>query len=279
MWKLLLFLILSVQLGNAQDSIVRDYFFDQNLTVDSTTSLVLLVRNPQTEFAKNLGHRIYTDSNQINELKRTFYKNIENGVYSVHKCGYDLFFYLYKNDTLHYLKALNSNCSIGDFECENFDALKENGESLRTEVLWEIPDDFKANKDRYFSNLLTSYYFSESPSEKLNNALYPIMYYEHYFTVTFDLDTTISPKKNIENYLAKYTSNYAGVQWYFKYNNYYTLDGKFDPRKMKDGRCSAEFSVYFKESRLKDFSGETIYPVLPHIELGYPLTLIYKPSE
>jgi len=279
MWKLLLFFILSVQLGNAQDSIVRDYFFDQNLTVDSTTSLVLLVRNPQTEFAKNLGNRIYRDSNQIEELKRTFYKNIVNGRSSAHRCGYDLFFYQLKNDTLYYLDALNSDCSIGEFDCEDFSALEENGESLRTEVLWEIPDDFETNKDRYFSNLLATFYYSEAPTGALKKDIYPLIYYDHFFRVYLDLDTTRTPASNIENYLAKYTDNFTGVEWYFNYSSFFNREGTFNPKKIKDGRCNVEFRVYIKDNRLKDFKREIMYPVLPYIEPGYPLTLIYKPSE
>src|SRR5690606_38815673 len=52
---------------------VRDYFFDDRLEINDSTTLVLLVRLPQTKFAQDLNHRIYTDTSFIRKIKESWF--------------------------------------------------------------------------------------------------------------------------------------------------------------------------------------------------------------
>ena len=89
--KILFVLLLFPVLGNTQE-LQREFYFP-DLDINDSTSLVLIVVDPQTDELRQLGHRIIKDTSVISKIKSSYYTEYEEGSKIVNFCGHDMFFY------------------------------------------------------------------------------------------------------------------------------------------------------------------------------------------
>lgn len=126
----------------------KKYFFG-NAFVKNGCELVVITKEPQTELAKEIGSRIYSDTATLHYMEQQFFswKPKHNEIH--HYCGFDLYFYRKKGDELEYFSCANSHCGIselggGDRDmCSNIEFLAENGTKLVADTIYSFPDSIR----------------------------------------------------------------------------------------------------------------------------------------
>lgn len=195
----------------------RIYFFDTTQFIGTNNEIVLIVNNPQTTLAKELGSKIYSNRDEIERLVRTCYEEIENkDIESYHFCFFDLWFYRKSGNNLIPIGALNSNCDLKDVgvgnaqtKCTNLELFQKYGQQLRTDTISRKSDPatfFKKNPNIIFYKIG----FKEAPrnldkferySFSFNATNFPISYYRYHATDTLIINTGEDINKQIISYL------------------------------------------------------------------------------
>ena len=121
---------------NAQKTGRKIYFLDSSI-FKPTDELVLIVDGPQSKFAEDLGSRIYRDSNVIKKINTSFYftkevSEIEDEINLF--CGYDLYFYIKKENELELIQVLNSDCQLDIIGGKENLFLLELGEKIKIDT-------------------------------------------------------------------------------------------------------------------------------------------------
>jgi len=212
---------------------VRQYFFGSEDFYKTNQELILIVKNPQTEFAENLGSRYYNDTAFIRKVSTHFYTELDtsNHDISIHSCGYDLYFYSKKNQNLFLIKAINSSCDIEEIgivnaknKCKNLEFLATSGSLLTIDTL--CTSVYPETKDSILKNVIyhrnvgivegnitsESFYYSGSN----NSRNLPKWYYDYFVETTLPLDSTLSVNQNILKYLLKKgidSVEYKNINW------------------------------------------------------------------
>lgn len=198
---LILFLLSAV---SSIGQISRVYFFDENLPINDSTSLLVIAENPQTQFAKNLNARIYSDTNFLKKIKESWYVEESNAGKgrTYHRCGHDLYFYKLSGDEFTLIKKLNSQCKEFDIGMADIEVLREYGKPLHIDTLTRLR--INAYRDDIFTeDLIESYYINGKGQnwEITKSTRYPKIYYEGYFKTTIPLDSSLSIAENIERFI------------------------------------------------------------------------------
>lgn len=247
---------------------VRNYFFDDRLEINDSTTLVLIVHLPQTKFAQDLNHRIYTDTNFIRKIKESWFTLRDTTLhgYTSHRCDFDLYFYNSTDSGLIYLNHLNSQCDQDKLGSKSFEILLESGKPLHVDTLTRIGvNSYRANL--FNEHLITS--FVEGNNEHwgvCRTKKYPRIYYESYFTVQLELDSNFTVIENVEQFLLKHTQNLDGINWNIARSNFKGKD------KIKR---SIDVTIYLKSAHFKAFEGFKLVPISFNIERGSSLILMY----
>ncbi|MFT5861135.1 MAG: hypothetical protein ACI865_003255 [Flavobacteriaceae bacterium] len=257
--------------------LTRNYFFDEKLEISDSSALVLIVRNPQTQFAAELNHRIYQDTSFIREIKENwFFEYDEEEGYSQHRCGYDLFFYNLAGAKYIYLGELNSNCGISEVGCTNLDVLLQSGRPLKVDTLTRIPiGAYKT--DLFDENLIEAYYENSHEWENCRTRKYPELYYDGMIRVQIHLDTNFTLTENAEKYLLKFTNDLTGINWNITDGSLSTID-RLDIKSFEEGMepSAIEMQVYMKSWQFSNFQDQDIQRVSFNIETGKNLLLFYR---
>lgn len=253
--------------------IERTYFFDERLTINDSTSLIVIIREPQTQFAKELNARIYTDTNFMKQLKESWSVEVEgNGAGRMyHRCGHDMYFYKLSGNEFTYLKKLNSNCQTYDIGSANLGVLSEFGKPLHIDTLTRIP--FNAHRDDLFTeDLFESYYIDgQNQNWECSKATkYPKIYYEGCFKTRIELDSSRSIFENIDLFLGQYTNDLEGLNWDIE------NQGKIDDLEKNKTKSTLDLKVYLKQDQFEFFSEYTIEKVDFNIERGSSLVLLFR---
>lgn len=254
----------------------KEYFFDDKLIVNDSTALVILIQEPQTQMAKELGHRIYKDTTFIRKIKNQFYeeKLVEDGKTKevMNFCGYDMYFYsLYKNE-LTYLNKLNSNCGISEVSCKDLSILFESGKILSVDTLTSLPKKFNKSKATLFSDkVITSYFENTQQWDICKTSRFPNIYYDGYFGAEITLDSSFTINQNIELFLKKYTSEIQNINWNVRSNNIEVI--KFI--RFKES-TKIELTVFLTKQSFKPFKSFDIQPIIPRgLKTGRELIIIH----
>lgn len=264
-------LILFPLLGSTQ-TLHREYYFPQ-LDINDSTSLVLIVVDPQTEELKKLGHRIIKDTSVISKIKSSFYTEYEEGGKIINMCGHDMFFYSLIGNKPKYLNRLNSDCDIS-----NLDIFFENGKVIRADSLSEIPAVFKSKpsalftEDVFLNTVTNRSYWDQSKTYK-----YPTFYYDKFFEVDLFLDTLFTIKKNIELFLKKYTPDLTDVNWNYRKHSLSIEERKKQYYFEKNNEpFTLKFTVYIKDDKQDLFNEFDLKPTEANLNERHQLILFYK---
>jgi len=178
---------------SAQDTnLVKKYFFGSRF-VKNGHELVVITKEPQTELAREIGSRIYSDTATLRYIEQQFFcwKRKDNEIH--HYCGHDLYFYLKKGDVLEYISCANSNCGFtelgsgnGDF-CSNVEFLANNGTRLVADTIRQLPDSIKTKaemREVYFRDHI----YSEFRDNYLESIVYGNLQTKSFQNVPFYYD-------------------------------------------------------------------------------------------
>lgn len=214
--------LFSVFSNSTAQNTVKKFFFGSEDFYKSNSELILIVDNPQTEIATEIGSRYYSDTNFIKRISKEFFSEVDTSDHdiSAHFCGYDLFFYSKNKDNLTLLRAINSNCDLEEIgisdaksKCQNLETLRSSGVKLKldtilSKVLPSMKDSvllgavYHKNLDIYEnSNVRPSeakYWFGNNNCRNL-----PMWYYDGTVEETLRLDSTLTIEQNIISYLNK----------------------------------------------------------------------------
>lgn len=255
--------------------IVREYLFGDRFPINDSSSLVLMIKDPQTEFAKELNHRIYSDTNFLKRIKKEwFYEYDPEKGKLQHFCDYDLFFYKLEGTTMTYLTKLNSHCGISEINCSDLTDLANNGKPLHVDTLSSIPANAQ-KEDLFNSHFVSSSYLNSIEWSICKTSRYPKLFYDGYVKTTIKLDTLFSISKNIQNFIFHYKENGGNFNWNAWYDN---TDNSFKFQRFEKFKESFDLEVYiylFKEDfeKFRDFE---IYPIAFEIPENNKLILIYN---
>jgi len=241
----------------------KEYFFDDKLQINESTSLVILIKEPQTQMARELGNRIYRDTSFIRKIKNQFYevKEIKNGEGQelIHFCGHDMYFYLLSNGNMTYLNKLNSNCGLSEISCNDLSILFESGKKLRQVRLTSLPEKYIKSRDGLFSDkVITSYYENQEFWDICKSSRYPNIYYDGFFDMQVAIDPSITINQNIENKLKSYVRDMKDVNWNA---SSYLVNGKLAQHKKTNEPIIIEIRVFVKKKAFKFFKTFDIKPI------------------
>tara|TARA_B100000508_G_scaffold138562_1_gene134930 strand:- start:610 stop:1437 length:828 start_codon:yes stop_codon:yes gene_type:complete len=254
-------------------AVYKDYFFDDKLKINDSTSLVVFTRNPQTQMAKDLGHRIYSDTNFIRRLKNDFYE-LKNPYTPeiVHFCDFDIFFYSYDGHELNYLNKLNSHCDISKINCRNLDVLFRPGSELRVDTLSSFPERYKNDKSKLFTeDVIVSYFENTESWDICKNSRLPRIYYDGYAVVNIKLDTALTIEENIKKYIKQYTDDLNDINW----NVWSHTEGVREFIEYKQP-SNVDLFIYLKKEVFDEFKELDIEKIEPRITENRRLLIFYN---
>lgn len=221
-FSILFICLLSILSDATAQNTVKKYFFGSEYFYKSNSELILIVDNPQTEIAKKIGSRYYSDTNFLKLISKVFFTEVDtsNHDVSMHMCGYDMFFYIRNNDNLTYLRAINSNCDLEEIgiidaksKCQNLETLTTSGiklklDTIHSKILPSMKDSVLLGTV-YHKNLDIYENSNSRPSEAIywfgnnNCSNLPVWYYDGMVEETLRLDSTVTIEQNIISYLTK----------------------------------------------------------------------------
>lgn len=200
--------------------LVRKYFFENVNFSKENKELVIIVKEPQTKLAEELGYRIYSDSSFLNKIESEFYRETDQLNELIHFCGHDIYFYLKSGQNLKFFKKVNSHCGLNELGCENLDLLAVNGVKLIADSLKTL--DFKNLKPKEI--IQDDVIFAERISSDgiwqdyqplfYNNCAKPNWFYDGKFQVTLKVDQ-VTP---VNIYIEQFFSHVDSIE--FKNLNY-----------------------------------------------------------
>lgn len=252
-------------------AVYKDYFFDDKLKINDSTSLVVFTRNPQTQMAKDLRHRIYSDTNFIRRVKNDFYE-LKNPFMPeiVHYCDFDVFFYSYNGHELNYLNKLNSSCDISKINCRDLEVLFQPGSRLRVDTLSSFPD--KDGKSKIFlENVIVSYFENTESWDICKSSRLPHIYYDGYTVVNIQLDTALTIEENIKNYIKMYSDDLDNINW-----NIWSHTDDVQKFTLFKEPSKVDLFIYLKEDAFDDFKKFDIEKIEPRITENSKLLIFYK---
>lgn len=257
-------------------SIYKDYFFDNKLQINDSTSLIVLIKDAQTQMARELGNRIYTDTAFIRKIKNRFYeeKEVINGILSeeVHFCGHDMYFYSLSKGNMTYLNRLNSNCGLSEVSCKDLSILFESGRIMRIDTLTSLPKKYKKSRDGLFTDNVIMSYFEDTQSWDIcQSSRFPKIYYDGYFKLEVILDTSFTINQNIEKLLKQYSDDIQNMNW-----NVWSTDIEARKFNILNETTKFEVFVYLKRQSFKDFKTFDIQPIIPVINKNNRLLIFYN---
>lgn len=258
---------------NQNDSIIKEYFFDGIDLVENAQELVVIVKSPQSKFALEFGHKIYTDTSFLNQIKKDFYVEKKMGEEDIlFFCGFDMFFYVKSGNNLKLFNQINSSCNVGNLTRKNLETLNQNGVKLNCDtILFADLKRKKAGKNHLkykFDNLIYSTSVEDniwqnnvSDEEYVdfyNSCHLPFHYYDSYFETEIPIDTSFSLKRNIEQYLIRYgidSLEFKNIN--YRIQNEHDIGFRYFFSKTLRNSKPLKVSIYFKNEYLENFKDFT----------------------
>lgn len=216
-----IFLSIVIMLMNVawSQNTLKNYFFGSENFYKDNQELVIIVENPQTEFAENLGSRYYNDTTFLRIISTEFFTETDttNHEQLFHLCGYDLYFYTKKNNNLFLFKAINSSCDMEELgiidsknKCQNLEVLATSGTILKVDTLQEtvyaetkdsILKDviFHRNVSMVEGNITSESFYYSGRNNSRNS---PKWQYDYVTEILVPIDSSLSIDQNIKGYLA-----------------------------------------------------------------------------
>lgn len=208
-------------------NVIKEYFLSSSHFIDNNQQLVLIVKEPQSELANEIGSRIYEDFDLIRQIQESLVVEIDTTEERIRDfCGFDLFLYLKSGRNLKRINQLNSNCVSELLSNKNIEFLKI-GERLYLDTLSkEVLDTM--NKSQIFS---TDVIYADHGQlanfdnwlESLwNSSTFPFWYYDGYIELELKSNFELSVIENIHVFLKKKGINKvasASINWKLNYEH------------------------------------------------------------
>jgi hypothetical protein len=252
----------------------RAYFFDEQLPISQTTSLVVLTKEPQSDLAKRIQNRIYRDTTLIRSLKENWYEeydSLEGKV--VHFCDFDLYFYTLEGNTLRYLNKMNSQCGTSGINCTSLEILAQKGEKLFVDTLTGISEN-QTKSSVFNENFLTGNYNSMEEWDICRSMQFPKIFYDGYIKTRLELDTLLSLLDNVEHFLGNNSKDFSQINW----NVWGSMGDMFIKLKRFElfhEPCTIELYIYLKREQFKAFEHFDIHLIPFQVYEKEPLFLTY----
>lgn len=264
---------ISIELG--QSGIYKEYFFDDRLQINDSTSLVIIIEDAQTQMATELGHRIYADTAFIRKIKTRFYeeKEMVDGIISevTHFCGHDMYFYSLINGEMTYLNRLNSNCGLSEVSCQDLGILFQSGRKMRVDTLTSLPKKYKKSRNDLFTdNVIRSHYQNTQSWDICQSSKLPRIYYDGYFKAEIILDTNFTVEQNIENFIQQYSDNLKNINW-----NIWSHNKELKRFNYLHESTKIELFVYLKKKVFNEFKVFDIQTIVPNVNENNKLLIYY----
>jgi hypothetical protein len=264
-----------ISIESGKSGIYKEYFFDERLQINDSTSLVIIIEDAQTQMATELGHRIYDDTAFIRKIKTRFYeeKEMVNGLITeeAHFCGHDMFFYSLSNGKMTYLNRLNSNCGLSEVSCQDLGILFESGRRMRVDTLTSLPKKYRKSRDDLFTeNVIRSHYLNTQSWDICRTSKLPKLYYEGYFKTEITLDTMYSIEQNIENFIRQYSDDLENINW-----NIWSDNLQIKRFNYLSESTEIELYVYLKKEVFNEFKIFDIQTIVPIVNEDYKLLIYY----
>lgn len=261
---------------NSQD--VRKHFIEFPIPLNDSTHLITIIDNPQTETARSLGNRMFSDTILLKQINEKWFKDLSKEESEVITfCLPDVHFYLLQKGHLKYLSGIHSQCSPGNWQCDYLDSLTRYGASLKTDTIHSKTGNL--NKKQTFNKNYIGYnlpfngqwYYSKT-------AKYPRFYYDYSFKHILVLNHDFSVHENIINFLKEYKSDLLDINynaWEFCQNE---EDKNLGFKKyLKFGTpCELEIQVFLLKKDLKYFKSFNPEKTKSHESWTKPTILFYK---
>ena len=183
--KLLLLLIASISVISFSQT-KNDFLFNNLKDFESNQELVLIIKEPQSELAKEIGSRFYS-FDLAAEIKNNFVDSSTTKFFDL--CGFDMYFYLKSGRNLRPIAQLNSSCSERFLTKNNIELLKQ-GSILYTDTLLVN----QKKKSNYFAKSVYYVFRDEETGlyEELQNSVaFPLWYYDYWFEIEFKSNKSI----------------------------------------------------------------------------------------
>lgn len=252
MLKILIASFLFFSFGLSAQKVTETIYFFKNLEIKDSTQLLLVTHRAQTNTAHLLGNRLYSDTSYIRKLKENSYKEIIDGEYEAHFCGYDMYFYGVYGNEVQFLNAANSQCGLNDLGCETLDTMLFLGAPLHFDTLDIGTSFWSSNYDSILENSILTTSHDIVIWDLARNKKYPRFYYDYSFEVILENDSEKSEREIIETYLATITDNLNGVNWHYRYQD--SINRIFEGPEIR-------FQCYLKDFRKADFEQMNLKPV------------------
>lgn len=250
----------------------KEYFFNDRLKINDSTSLVLIIEDAQTQMTSDLNHRIYDDTAFIRKVKNRFYEEKAiNGDVETHFCGHDMFFYSLCNGKLTFLNRLNSNCGLSEVSCQDLGILFESGRQMRVDTLTSLPEKYIKSRDELFSdNVIESHYQNTQSWGICKSSKFPKIYYDGYFHAEILLDSAFTINQNIENFISQYSNDFTNLNWNLWSNVIEVRRFNYFHESIK-----VEIVIYLKKDLFDQFESFDIQPITPVINENRKLLIFY----
>lgn len=276
----------------------KKYYFEDVNFVEENKELVIIVKDPQTQFAKDFGHKIYSDTAFLNHIQRELYTVIDpNKVQEeiLHMCGYDMYFYVKSGPNLKLLKTENSNCSFGSTDCSMLTMFNENGTPLIVDTIRTLKRNYLKHIDQNFIygcfvTLESNHELWQDPRDwdasyfdVINNSSFSNSIYNGQFELSLTIDHTKSIIENVEDFFkSRGIDSLEFREINFELKN--SIDAKL-PKDYDSPRFSRkdnlEFRVYLNKKYFSNFRDYNIQPIKRLLKRKYelknePLLIIHK---
>lgn len=186
------------------------YFFGDHDFIASNTQLVVFVKDPQTQIAKDIGQKIYFDTAELRILQNASFEREIPTSKLEHFCGVDVFLFLKNGQNIQFLYSINSECSIDGFSCDLMHLLDSLGSHLKKDSvkssrknilkLTNSPSSFIYGP--YSKELITNFNFKNYYFNKNGQNLRP-QFYDGYY-----VDSINVKEDNEFSQYPLYTANY-----------------------------------------------------------------------
>lgn len=263
----------------------KEYYFRDVNFVEENKELVIIVKEPKSQFAKDFGHRIYSDTAFLRRIQEELYRVVDPNHYRkevIDMCGYDFYFYVKSGPNLSLIKTENSGCRSYDCHYKFLDIFAESGERLQVDTLTRFKTKHNGkleflNSDFIYASLIETDKHGEIWQEESYGNIHfydqnftsnfpPEFLYDGQFDIELNVDISLSVLDNLKNYFKTFgIDSLEFRKMSFKLKNESDIEKKMGPlnTSMLHPKkpvlpmtiyISKEYFHLFKEYKIKKFA-------------------------
>lgn len=237
--------------------IERRYFLEGRDLVENGGELVILVNEAQTQMAREMGAVIVRDTSFLRFVQDSIYKTLDGRPEIIHFCGHDLYFYAKYGSNLQFIKAVNSNCGLNEFGCENMNRLLAHSEQLEMDTV-NVFDAHGMKRRGELKSILALSIENQGWNQNemfLNTTRVPSSF-DRKYTLSVHLDNCSPILDQLKKYSFSHIPNFEhqGIGIHFENGNKMNQYGNF--RVLNEGLY--ELDIYLDEACVHYFPNQNM---------------------